>query len=341
MPCLLTRTLASSLLAAVALACLPARGEDSQLSALARERQFSRLEEVARERLDRLAPGAHDEAALWHLARLGAVDGPRRDALLPRAQVCVQELPQSALCHSALALLNSAAVFAQGLGARRAAVDEIARLFTRAVELDPRNFELRRDLGHFYLLTPVLYGGSVDKALRNARDFASIDPALAQVLRAQVHIYEKRWGQAEALLIGLELRALDAAAPPPDSPQPWREASREAWRALGFARFFDGDAAAAQRVFDRLLASEPDDAVACLGQGWALLEQRRVDPAISALERALRIDPAINAHYRLGLAYEARGETAKAASMLQEFLRYAPPGLAAADARRRLDELPG
>jgi len=328
----LTRALAHGLLTALALVALPGRAEEASLSALARERQFTRLEAVARERLERLAPGAHDEAALWHLARLGAVDAAQRQALIPRAQACLQDLPESALCHSALALLNSAAVVARGLQAERSAVDALAQLYTRAVELDPRNFELRRDLGHFYLLAPDLYGGSVNKALRNARDYAAVDPSLAQVLRAQVHIYEKRWGLAESILLGIS---------PPPHDQAVAPAWREAWRGLGFARFFNGDAQAAQRVFERLLAEDPDDPVACLGQGWALLEQRRVDPAIDWLERALRIDPAINAHYRLGLAYEARGETAKAAAMLQEFLRYAPPGLAAADARRRLDELPG
>lgn len=328
----LTITVARSLLAALALVSLPGRADDAQLSALAYERQFSRLEAVARERLERLGPGAHDEAALWHLTRLVAVDAARRDALIPRAQACLQDLPQSALCHSALALLQSAALVARGLEAERSGVQAVAQLYSRAVELDPSNFELRRDLGHFYLLAPDLYGGSVSKAMRNARDYAQVDPALAQVLRAQVYIYEKRWGLAESILLGI-------------SPQPQDEALarawREAWRGLGFARFFSGEPDAAQRVFEKLLAEDPDDPVACLGHGWALLEQRRVDPAIASLERALRIDPAINAHYRLGLAYQARGETAKAASMLQEFLRYAPPGLAAADARRRLDELPG
>jgi hypothetical protein len=99
-------------------------------------------------------------------------------------QVCVQELPQSALCHSALALLNSAAVFAQGR-ARRAAVDGIARLFTRAVELDRATSSCAATLAtsppH-----PGLYGGSARRAQR-AR-LRKHRPALAQVLRAQVHI---------------------------------------------------------------------------------------------------------------------------------------------------------
>jgi hypothetical protein len=135
MPSLLTRTLASSLLAAVALACLPARGEDAQLS-----RWRASGSSLA---AGGIGPRAAGAPGAGRARRGGAVaprpgwarDGPRRDALLPRVQVCVQELPQSALCHSALALLNSAAVFAQGR-ARRAAVDGIARLFTRAVELD-------------------------------------------------------------------------------------------------------------------------------------------------------------------------------------------------------------
>jgi tetratricopeptide (TPR) repeat protein len=59
------------------------------------------------------------------------------------------------------------------------------------------------------------------------------------------------------------------------------------------------------------------------------------------MERALQLNPKLNAHYRLGLAYQAKGDKAKAVSAFQQALARPLSEKAAADARQRLATLGG
>ena len=89
----------------------------------------------------------------------------------------------------------------------------------------------------------------------------------------------------------------------------------------------------------RQIAVAPSSAAAHFGLGRALLAQKAFDPAIVSMERALQIDPTLNGHYRLGIAYQSKGDKAKAKVAFEQFLAYSSQGRAADDARKRLDEL--
>jgi tetratricopeptide (TPR) repeat protein len=69
------------------------------------------------------------------------------------------------------------------------------------------------------------------------------------------------------------------------------------------------------------------------------LELQQLDKAIASIERAVLINPRLNGYYRLGLAYQAKGDKPKAIAALQQALSLNLNGKAAEDARKRLAEL--
>jgi tetratricopeptide (TPR) repeat protein len=207
-------------------------------------------------------------------------------------------------------------------------VGKIKEALQKSVELAPTNYDMRRDLVQFYLQAPGIAGGSVRRATENAEAFSKIDPFRGQLLMADVLAYDKKFERAEATLHALK---------PADTEQADMLSASQA--SLGFSMINNEQLARAQALFERLVGQRATNAMAHFGLGRALLEQKQVDAAISAMERALQIDPKINAHYRLGIAYQTRGDKSKAISLFNQFLSYATSGRAAEDARKRLEEL--
>jgi tetratricopeptide (TPR) repeat protein len=302
-----------------------AQSTDGEFSALIKARKAAELESLARERL---AKNPKDDIALWYLGRQFAGDAKKRDELIPRAEQCIKDLPQSSRCHNVLGSLYGAAAMSAGVTAGLKYAGSIKDMFLKAVELEPNNFDLRRDLNQFYLQAPGLAGGSVRKAIENSAAFAKFDALRAQLLRADVHIYEKEYSKAEALL-----NTLNAGE------SGFRELLQSAYISLGFAMATNGEAPSAQKLFERVIANNAGNANAHFGLGRALLEQKNFDAAIQSLERARELDPALNVHYRLGMAYQAKGDRTKAMAMFQQFLSYQSQGRAADDARKRLEDL--
>ena len=56
-------------------------------------------------------------------------------------------------------------------------------------------------------------------------------------------------------------------------------------------------------------------------------------------EMAARGYAAASIHYRLGIAYQTKGDKPRAITAFQQFLGYAPPGKSADDARQRIEML--
>ena len=303
-----------------------ATSTDAEFNVLAKARKLAELESLAREKL---AKNTKDDVALWYLSRFVAGDAKKREELIPRAEQCIKDLPQSARCHSALGSMYGAAAMSAGITAGLKYAGNIKEMFQKAVELDPKHFDMRRDLNQFYLQAPGLAGGSVRKAIQNSTDFAKVDPARAQLLRAEVHIYEKEFDKAEAVISNIK----------PGSDSDLADSLRGTTSSLGFAMINANEAAKAQKLFERQITADATNANAHFGLGRSLLEQKQVDAAISSMERALQIDPKLTAHYRLGIAYQTKGDKPKAAAMYKQFLTYSTQGRAADDARKRLDEM--
>lgn len=303
-----------------------ATSTDADFAPLAKTRNVDALEALAAERV---AKNPKDDVALWYWARLVSGNAAKRDALIPRVEQCVKDLPMSARCHSALGSLYGAAAMSAGIVGGMKYVGGIKDAMVRAVELDPARFEMRRDLVQFYLQAPGIAGGSVRKANEHANEFAKHDAARAQLLRAEIQAYEKDFAKAEA--------TLDAVKPGGDADL--AEALMTAYANLGFGLVNASRHAEAQRLFERRLAAAPNNAVLHFGLGRALLEQKSFVRAVQSIERALQLDGKLSAHYRLGIAYQELGDKTKAIAAFRQFLSYQMQGNAANDARKRLAEL--
>jgi len=152
----------------LALACLLlplqaiAQSTEAEFAALLKERKTADAEKLAR---DRINANARDEIAILYLANLSASDAAKREVAISKAEACVAALPASSKCHQALGRLYGTAALASGpMGAIKYA-SRIKEEFVKAVELDPRSFEARRDLNQFYLQAPGIAGGSVRRAI--------------------------------------------------------------------------------------------------------------------------------------------------------------------------------
>ena len=303
-----------------------AQSTDSEFRALLKEQKVAEAESLAR---GRFAKNPRDDVALWYLVRVVAGDEKKREAAIPLAEQCVATLPQSARCHHALGILFCATAQAGGFSAALKYGARIKEEFVKAAELDPKFFEARRDVGQFYLQAPGIAGGSVRKAIENADEFARVDSNRGALLRADVHVYEKEYDQAEKVLARVQ----------PGSDTQLAEALTQSWAGIGFSLINEKEHGKAQKLFERLVAADMSSALAYFGLGRAQLENKLVDAAIASFERALQLNDKMRIHYRLGIAYQTKGDKARALAAFQQFISYQANGTAADDARSRIDAL--
>lgn len=302
---------------------------NDEISAKLKARDVQSADKMAR---DRVAKDQQDEAAYNFIAMAALSGDPKlREAAMPTLEACIEQIPKSSLCHHRLGQIYGMTAMSGGMMAILKYAPKIKDLFVRAVELDPTSFDARRDLVQYYLQAPGIAGGSVASAKENAEAHAKVNPTQGKLLLADVHIYKKEYDQAEKVLASL----------PAASDDRMRATYRNYQVSLGFSLIDGGQHARAQKAFEKLIAANPEHAQSHFGLGRALLEASQIDSAIVALEKAVQLDPALGAQYRLGIAYQAKGDRTKAAANLQQFLDAKPPrtGKAVEDARKRLEDL--
>ncbi len=315
-------------LAALTFAFSAAQAQTSEIEfrALMKDRKYPEVEALARERL---AANEKDDVALWFLARVASNDTKKREELMTRTEQCTKQLPQSARCHDALGMLYGMAAASGGMSAIFKYASRVQEEFQRAVELDPKFFDGRRDLNQFYLQAPGIAGGSVKKAIENSESVAKIDANRGALLRAEVHIYEKEFDKAENVLNSIK----------PGNDTIVADTLPQVWASLGFNLINEKNPERAQKIFEHLVSVEPKSATAHIGLGRAQQERKQLDEAIASFERAANLNEKSGAHYRLGIACQTKGDKPKAIAAFEKFLTYQTAGKAADDARSRLEEL--
>jgi tetratricopeptide (TPR) repeat protein len=305
-----------------------AHSTDAEFAALLRADKVKEAEQLARQRV---ASNPRDEVALWTLGRLTGSDAAARKDLLPKAEACVAQQPQSARCHNLIGTLLGAQAQSGGMGEALKLIGRIRDGLVKGVELDPTHYQLRRDLVQFYLIAPGIAGGSVRKAREQVEDFAQRDAARGALLRTEPAAYEEDFAKAQTLVESVK----------PGGDADLSDDLRSTRTTLGFALLAKDRAAEARQQFERIIAEAPTQAIAHLGLGRALLGQDQPAAAIAALERGLQIDPKLRVHYRLGLAYEKLGDKARAVAAFKTFLGYQTEGRQADEVRKRLAALGG
>lgn len=108
---------------------------------------------------------------------------------------------------------------------------------------------------------------------------------------------------------------------------------------LGVALYQMGQIEEARVAFQAAVQLDPMNGISRYNLGCVLEEQGQLDQAINHLRRAARAMPGhSDVHFNLALAYEKRGEPRRAREQWSLYLRYAPDGPWAVQARARLRE---
>jgi tetratricopeptide (TPR) repeat protein len=188
--------------------------------------------------------------------------------------------------------------------------------FDRAVALDPNNLDARSDLMQYYLQAPGFMGGSVDKAREQAAEIRKRDAIRGVIASVTIRLHDK-----------------DAAGAERELAEAIQKAPAEPRLRLGLANVYVSQEKwdAAFETLETLLKTDPDnwDALYQIGRTGAL-SGKRLDRAEECLKRYLGHTPGpdspplANAHFRLGLVYEKRGNKAAARGEYQTAVKLDP-----------------
>src|SRR5271168_953816 len=158
-----------------------------------------------------LAAGRVDDALLTLQSRIKAAPNDAESQnLLCRAYLALTNWEASiAACQKAVAAEPGSSQYHLWLGraygekAERSTflsaivlAKKVRSEFETSVRLDPSNVEAHADLADYYVQAPWFLGGGTDKAVTQAQQLMSLDPAEAHLVRAQ--IAEKGNDQAAA-----------------------------------------------------------------------------------------------------------------------------------------------
>jgi tetratricopeptide (TPR) repeat protein len=197
------------------------------------------------------------------------------------------------------AALQASVLRAPGLAKRTKAAWE------KAVALDGDNLDARLDLMQYYLNAPGFMGGSDEKAREQADEIRKQRPVRGHVAWAIIHAKKKNPAAAESEIVAAIRMA-------PSDPRPRL--------LLGSFQENAGRWAEALETYEAILKIDPDhwDSLYEIGKIGALTGQR-LDRAEECLKRYLGHTPAgyphaslADAHHRLGMVYEKKGNKALA-----------------------------
>jgi tetratricopeptide (TPR) repeat protein len=312
----------------------PARAavfKDAQWQSLLDAGKTDELEKLAQTRLKQQPEDTQGLVAMALLS-LDGTDEKRTDGAVSSMQQCVERLPKEAVCHYALGSAYGVQAMTGGMFKAMGLVGKIKGELSRALELDPSFFEARSALQQFYLMVPGVAGGGAEKAKSLEAEIRSSQPEHAKLLRARAAMQDKQMADAER-----ELQSIK-----PGSDTSLQSELRESWVALGMYFVREKQFPKAKTWFEQLERDQPKQAMGAYGLGRLALEMGQPEDAIRQLERARAMDGAdsLPIDYRLGIAFQTKGDKDKAKATLTRFVaskRASPNNIK--DARKRLAEL--
>jgi len=208
-------------------------------------------------------------------------------------------------------------------------VGKVKTHIEKAVELDPANVDARMFLAGFYMNAPPMVGGSMDKAKEQAELIVEYDPFRGQLFKAALFQKEKKFDEAAQAYAA-------ASAVDPESPTPHYS--------LGMMYQTNKEYDAAFAAFEKAVAVDPDETKALYQIGrTGVMSEQNTGRAIECLKAYLQSEPGPgsptrgNAHWRLGMLYEIKGDTAAARKEYEAALALDPNDENAKKALEKLD----
>lgn len=288
--------------------------KDAQLEALQDAGKYSELEQLAQARLNTHAADPEASAALSLALSLSAAGEAKRiEAGAKQARLCVEQHPDVAVCHLAMAQNLGQQMLSLGMFKAMRMVDSLKAAWARTLELDPSSFTGRVQLAKLYLTVPGMMGGSISKAKELEAAVRSSQPETARLIRVFIAAEARKWDEMERELALLK----------PSKESAVQDEVREATLQLAQQFLKDGkDLDKARRLYEGLLRDQPSKAGGHYGLARVLAAQGQTDEAIRLLERAKTLSDAQDypLDHRLGDAYLAKGDRAQAKAAYERFI---------------------
>ncbi|WP_395701163.1 hypothetical protein [Aquabacterium sp.] len=303
--------------------------KDSTLNALYNAERFAELDQLA---LQRLASKADDAQAVLAAALVAMIsnDSAKREAVIQRAEACLQKAPQAAPCHYSLGSVLGIHAMSQGAMKMISSVGRVKNELSKALEIEPQWYTARSALVEFYLQVPGFAGGGAAKAAEVAR--GAQRPEQARALEARVALKEEHYEQAAALLAEVK----------PGSDTAVADDLQQLWITTGVGMLGKGQKEQARSLFQRLAKEQPDHAAGPYGLGRVETEAGAFAEAVAQFERSARLKGAdrLPVDYRLGIAQQGLGQAEAARAAFQRFLASGRGSRnALEDAKKRLQQL--
>ena len=324
----MTRAFAAPLLAALlATLCFAATGQSpEEILGHIESGDLDRAHALAQQRV---AANEDDAEAHYLAARVATARG-EAEAAVASMERAVKLDPDNAVYHRTLGDTYADRIADVGTFGQMRMAGKIRKSYTRAVELDPDDIEARMGLLMYYLNAPGIAGGSAEKALEQAREIGSREPARGAIAEALVH---QATGDVDAAVAALrEAIRLD---PEPLDP----------YVALAVRLADRGDYDESMAVLDGRLATHPEEMLLQYQVGrTASISGKFLERGASALQRYVSdYDPGDGepnhawAVYRLGLIHRHAGDDEEARAAFERALALDSTH---AEARAALNALP-
>jgi len=198
----------------------------------------------------------------------------------------------------------------------------------QAVELDSTNVDARMFLAGFLLNAPPMAGGSIAKSKEQADIIVGLAPYRGQFFWAQIYMKEKKWDEAAQAYAA-------ASAIKPDNPDPHYQLGMMYQSAERYDEAF--------AAFEKAIEVDPNATSALYQIGrTGVLAGENLDRSIAALKQYLETEPPSgqptlgNAHWRLGMLYELKGDLEAARNEFEAALALNPDD---ENAKKALEQL--
>lgn len=205
----------------------------------------------------------------------------------------------------------------------RAEWDDAYRMAARAARAHPSDVDVLYYLG---LVTRRLAADELERLVRMAPDSARAHQLQAEILEGQDRRADAEAEYAAALaanpdlldaLLGMgKLKRIRLACEEAVVVYDKAESIRPTFDAaygLGVCHSYLQNDELAVKKFEQAVRRSPSAAVAWAGLGTSLVKLQRIAEGIAKLQRAIALEPQMSeAHYMLGMAYQASGDAARA-----------------------------
>lgn len=296
-------SLVAGALVATPLGTTPLAAQESALARGVRAFEARRYEEARPALLAAAKADGRDATAPLYLGRLAIMSGDANGAVR-WLEHATARAPKNGEAHRWLGRAYARQTRRAGRLKQAMLAGKVRSAFERAVALDPKDVESRRDLLQFYLVAPRVVGGGVDKAEAQARELTRHSRLYGQLAGGWIAEARDDHVAAQGAYESAIAAWADSAAP---------------YLSLGALQQRRKQWPQAMATYERLIQKRPaaSEALYQLGRA-AALSGTNLARGAAALEQFIARQPGeeeaplASAHVRLGAIRERQGDKASA-----------------------------